>query len=82
MRRRRSRRLVLADKVFRWSLTHRHTVGDDGAYRECRETLTVWPEGIRGCWRIVFADGPDRLVGGPYLHGGGVCLSATRPISI
>ncbi|MET9214571.1 MULTISPECIES: hypothetical protein [unclassified Nocardia] len=72
MRSRRSRLLLAGDKTYRWTLSHRHEVTGEASYRDCREILTVRSEGSRTQLRIVFADGPNRLVAGTYLHSGGV----------
>ncbi|MFC7480174.1 hypothetical protein ACFQX7_09180 [Luedemannella flava] len=54
-RRRRSRRLVVGDVTYRWSVRHRHDGGvDDGGrprYSGCREVLTIRPDDALDGWR-------------------------------
>ncbi|WP_377266880.1 hypothetical protein [Peterkaempfera sp. SMS 1(5)a] len=73
--RRQSRRLVVGDERYRWSVRHAHQVRD-GRYSGCREVLIIRPEGARGCLRIEFPNGPEGAASGGYLHSGGLAAAA------
>ena len=63
------RRLVVGDEVFLVSLRHEHReeAGRYPRYLDCTEVLTIRRHGARAQLRIVFQQGPGRLVpdGGP-----------------
>ncbi|MFD8984676.1 hypothetical protein [Streptomyces sp. NPDC059564] len=64
---RRVRRLVVGDTVWLWALRHRHP--------DCRDVLSLHRQGVGGTLRIVFRDGPGRVVGGGFAaHCGWVAL--------
>ncbi|MFG3258861.1 hypothetical protein [Streptomyces sp. NPDC048172] len=67
----RIRRLVVGDETFLWSVRHSHRPDEQGRNTDCRETLALGLEGSRGRLRIVFREGPGRLVpaGYPELSG-------------
>ncbi|MFB8271858.1 hypothetical protein ACFC96_35405 [Streptomyces sp. NPDC055955] len=68
------RRLVADGRVYLWTLRHRHRVLDSGRSADCHETLTLYPQpaDTGGPLRIVFAEGPDRYVGGFTMGSGDV----------
>jgi hypothetical protein len=63
----RTRRLVVGEHTYLWSVRHRHSDG-----RDCQEVLTVHRLGTRGRLRIVFAEGPGRRVPDGLVHSGAV----------
>ena len=61
-RERTSRRLVIGDNVFIWSLRHKH-LPDRSANHRCREVLGIRREEERGRLEFVFRSGPGHAVG-------------------
>lgn len=68
-----ARRLVVDGQTFLWSLGHPHRALGDGHYEDCCETVVIRLLKARGRLRIVFRQGPDRLVPDGYMmHSGAV----------
>ncbi len=57
---RRSRRLVVDDQVFLWSLSHTHQALGGGRYQDCCEVLQLRLSRSPGRLRITFRAGPGR----------------------
>ncbi|MGW3143755.1 hypothetical protein ACWDG1_03510 [Streptomyces sp. NPDC001177] len=73
---RRLRRLVVEGAVYRWTVRHRHTDGED-----CREVLTLYRNGVPT--RIVFRAGEGRIVSaGAYWHSGCVAEAGGVPLNL
>ncbi|MFJ6836983.1 hypothetical protein [Streptomyces sp. NPDC091209] len=93
MGRRRYRHLIIGPERYRWWVSHQHVPdpepGSVAGY-SCREVLTFAREGSPGVIRVVFASGPDRVVGGGGwgAHEGGVSrigggyLNLHRPATV
>ncbi|MFC9816294.1 hypothetical protein ACFVJM_30020 [Streptomyces virginiae] len=72
-----ARRLVVDGHTYTWSVRHSHSRPGGGA-RDCCESLTVHLTGARGHLRIVFREGPGRLVPtGYWMVSGEVSLSTS-----
>ncbi|MGW1535494.1 hypothetical protein [Streptomyces aureus] len=94
MGRRRYRQLVVGSERFRWWVSHRHVPEPNpaggGPGHACQEVLVLAREGSPGVIRIVFAAGPERVVGGGGwgAHEGGVSrmrggyLNLHRPATV
>jgi hypothetical protein len=66
------RGLLVGGEVFQVSLGHEHREAEGWMkYRDCTQVLTIRRHGAQGRLRIVFQEGPGRLVpdGGPYMGG-------------
>ncbi|GGZ12951.1 hypothetical protein [Streptomyces nitrosporeus] len=68
---RRVRRLVAGEETWFWSVSHRHP--------ECREVLSLRREGGPTALRIVFREGPGRIVSGGYAWHDGLVGTAHGP---
>lgn len=79
--RRHSRRLLVGDECYRWSVRHVHHLRD-GRYSGCREVLVIRRDGAHGCLRIEFPDGSDGTASGGYLHAGGLVTAAGRYLNL
>lgn len=66
-----ARRLVVDGETFLWALSHTHHALGDGQYEGCCETLVIRRFKARGQLRIVFRQGPGRLVPDGYLMPSG-----------
>ncbi|MDX3227175.1 hypothetical protein [Streptomyces sp. ME19-01-6] len=68
-RSRSTRRLVVGDDTYLWSVGHLHEGGKQPDYSTCRETLSLRREGSRGRLLLAFlqppAIGPMSTVGAP-----------------
>ncbi|WP_405819820.1 hypothetical protein OG241_30815 [Streptomyces sp. NBC_01390] len=71
-----ARRLVVDGETFLWSLSHTHQALGNGRYEDCCETFSIRRFRARGCLRIVFRAGPDRLVPDGYLMPSGAVGTA------
>ncbi|MCX5198670.1 hypothetical protein OOK31_33095 [Streptomyces sp. NBC_00249] len=62
-----ARRLVVGDRTFLWKVRHVHRRLPDGRAADCRQTvgLRLVPGG--GRLTVVFAEGPGRVLPGPYV---------------
>ncbi|MFD9104168.1 hypothetical protein [Streptomyces virginiae] len=75
-----ARRLVVDGHTYTWSVRHSHSRPGGGA-RDCCESLTVHLTGARGHLRIVFREGPGRLVpDGYWMVSGEVSLSTSESL--
>ncbi|MEV6680064.1 hypothetical protein AB0N09_24835 [Streptomyces erythrochromogenes] len=76
----RARRLVVDGHTYTQSVRHSHS-RPGGPDRDCCESLTVHLTGARGALRIVFREGPGRLVpnGWPMVSGE-VSLTTTESL--
>ncbi|WP_166021655.1 hypothetical protein [Streptomyces chilikensis] len=83
-----SRRLVADGRTYLWRHRHSHRRPDGGRAVDCRQVLTLStlptrPATAGGRLRIVFADGPGRLVpGGAYTGSGHVGLVAGAVLNL
>lgn len=66
-----ARRLAVGNETFLWLLGHEHRAGQ-GHYQDCREVLTIRRLGAGGRLRVVFQEGPGRLVPDGQVHSGAV----------
>ncbi|THA86086.1 hypothetical protein [Streptomyces sp. A0592] len=72
-----ARRLVVDGHTYTRSVRHSHS-RSGGSGRDCSESLTVHLTGARGALRIVFREGPGRLVPSGYpMVSGEVSLTTT-----
>ncbi|MGW2628767.1 hypothetical protein ACWC2K_05465 [Streptomyces chattanoogensis] len=69
------RRLVVDGETFMWSLGHTHRALGNGRYEGCSETLDIRLFKARGRLRIVFRNGPNRLVPDGYMPSGAVGIT-------
>ncbi|MFD6225615.1 hypothetical protein ACFWFZ_01825 [Streptomyces sp. NPDC060232] len=77
---RKARRLVVDGDTYTRSVRHSHSRPGGGA-GDCRESLTLHLAGARGHLRIVFREGPGRLVPQGYpMVSGEVSLTATKSL--
>ncbi|MEV0321505.1 hypothetical protein ACIBKX_16250 [Streptomyces sp. NPDC050658] len=67
-----SRRLAVDGNVYLWTVGHTHRALGDGRYEDCCEVLDIRLFRARGRLRVLFREGPDRLVPDGYLHAGAV----------
>ncbi|MGN5391668.1 hypothetical protein [Streptomyces sp. JL7001] len=74
-----ARRLVVDGHTYTWSVRHSHSRPGGGA-RDCCESLTVHLTGARGHLRMVFREGPGRLVPDGYWVSGEVSLSTSESL--
>ncbi|WP_405411937.1 hypothetical protein [Streptomyces decoyicus] len=66
-----ARRLLVGGETFLWALSHTHHALGNGQYEGCCETLVIRRFKARGRLRIVFRQGPGRLVPDGYLMPSG-----------
>lgn len=62
---------MVEGESFLWTLSHTHRALGNGQYEDCCETLVIRQFKARGCLRIVFRAGSDRLVPDGYLMPSG-----------
>ncbi|MFE6906418.1 hypothetical protein [Streptomyces erythrochromogenes] len=75
-----ARRFVVDGNTYTRSVRHSHS-RPGGPDRDCRESLTIHLTGARGALRIVFREGPGRLVpGGWAMVSGEVSLATTESL--
>ncbi|MFJ9547223.1 hypothetical protein [Streptomyces erythrochromogenes] len=75
-----ARRMVVDGHTYTRSVRHSHS-RPGGPDRDCCEALTVHLTGARGALRIVFREGPGRLVpGGWAMVSGEVSLATTESL--
>ena len=77
-----ARRLVVDGQTFLWSLGHSHRVLDGGHYEDCCETVVIRLFRARGRLRIVFRQGPDRLVPDGYMMPSGAVSTADGDLNL
>lgn len=77
-----SRRLLVGDEVFLWSVRHQHLVNESdpsaGRYEDCREVLVLRRHGAHGRLLITFRQGAGRSVPDGIGPGGVVGTSDGR----
>jgi hypothetical protein len=85
---RRSRRLVVGDRTFLWSVSHEHRLEADPAqalvrrYRDCTEILSLRLDGTTGRLLIAFAEGAGRIVSDGLLPAGMVGTAAGARLNL
>ncbi|MGW7614049.1 hypothetical protein ACWGKW_43890 [Streptomyces sp. NPDC054766] len=79
---RKARRLVVDGETFLWSLGHSHRALGNGHYEDCCETLVIRLFKARGRLRIVFLQGPGRLVPDGYLMPSGAVRTGDRDLNL
>ncbi|WP_258015932.1 tol-pal system YbgF family protein [Streptomyces sp. AJS327] len=79
---RKARRLVVEGETFLWSVGHRHRDLGNGRYEDCRECLDIRRSGVRGLLRVVFREGPGRLVPDGYMPSGAVGTGVDRTLNL
>jgi hypothetical protein len=76
---RKSRRCVVGDQTYLWSVGHEHLADFEGPvasrYQDCSEILTLRLYGAHGRLRIVFQQGDGRLVSDGRLPSGAVGMN-------
>lgn len=73
-----ARRLKVGEHTYLWSVRHHHHRDDTAVPRltDCSETVSIGLHGAGGRARIVFLEGPGRVVSdSTYLHAGAVVRS-------
>ncbi|WP_043192529.1 hypothetical protein [Streptomyces sp. NRRL F-2664] len=78
----RARRIVVDGDTYTWSVRHSHSRPGGGA-GDCCESLTLHLAGARGHLRILFREGPGRLVPNGYpMVSGEVSLTSTESLHL
>ncbi|MEV0523529.1 hypothetical protein AB0I66_08895 [Streptomyces sp. NPDC050439] len=67
-----ARRLVVGEEVFLWTVGHTHRTLPGGGFEDCCEVLTLRQHQAPGRLRVLFREGPGKLVPDGYLHSGAV----------
>ncbi|ASR39553.1 hypothetical protein BAY61_22405 [Prauserella marina] len=68
--------------MFLWSLRHDHDALGDGRYAGCREILGIRPDGAKRRLRIVFREGPGRIVPDGLIPSGRVGTAPDRTLNL
>ncbi|MFG3257001.1 hypothetical protein [Streptomyces sp. NPDC048172] len=77
-----ARRLVVDQEIFFWTVGHNHRALGNGRYEDCRELLDIRPSGTSGRLRIVFQEGPGRLVPDGYTPSGTVGTEIGKTLNL
>jgi hypothetical protein len=66
--------LIAGEHTYLWKVRHHHNrdMNAEPPVTDCKEIVAIRREGCAGHVRIFFREGPGHVVGGGYLHSGGV----------